>query len=273
MNLSTQLPQQRMIARARELCQSDDRLDSAMMYGSFALGESDEYSDIEFLLFFRDDDFDAIIPHEWLSQIEPVAHHYTNEWGILAVIFENLVRGEFHIHRTSELDAVIKSLHGSETFPSLDATLIADKSGAMAPLLAPTIGPPLEHGSDAELQGLIDGFIHKMLFGFQVLQRGELARALEMLSLTQRTLLQMARVAEGQTTHWYIPSRNLESELSPDAYARFRDCTAALDARALKRAYSKAWQWGGELMANLRTTHDVTVPDELCWQILNKVNE
>ena len=44
--------QEELIARVREACSADDGLDAALMYGSFAAGEADQHSDIEFWLFF-----------------------------------------------------------------------------------------------------------------------------------------------------------------------------------------------------------------------------
>jgi lincosamide nucleotidyltransferase len=82
------LAQERLITRVRDRCRDDDHLDAAMMYGSFAYGEGDAYSDIEFLLFFDDEAFPHIDRRAWLEQIAPVAHLYVNEHGITAVIFE-----------------------------------------------------------------------------------------------------------------------------------------------------------------------------------------
>jgi lincosamide nucleotidyltransferase len=48
------LPQEAMIERVRELCHRDERLVSALMYGSFAIGEGDRFSEIEFYLFFAE---------------------------------------------------------------------------------------------------------------------------------------------------------------------------------------------------------------------------
>jgi predicted nucleotidyltransferase len=64
------LRQEEMIGRVREACERDDRLVSALMYGSFALGEGDAFSDIEFYLFFRDDALEEIdeppsSPRDW----------------------------------------------------------------------------------------------------------------------------------------------------------------------------------------------------------------
>ncbi len=256
------LEQERLIARVRALCHTDERVDAAMMYGSFTYSEGDAYSDIEFLLFFRDDAFDQIEPRAWLEQVAPVLHLYTNDYGIQAVIFDGLVRGEFHFHRTSEV-TIGRAWPGVITFPSLESTLIVDKSGALAPILAAIVGPPIERATRATLQFTADQFANQFLFGVNVLRRGEHARALEMLGIVQRALLGMARAVEGTTDHWLTPSRLLERDLSPDAYARFRACTANLDEAALWRAYRAAWVWGGELLDTLHARFGVGIPADL----------
>ncbi len=256
------LEQEQLIARVRDLCRADDRVDAAMMYGSFTAGEGDAHSDIEFLLFFRDDEFDGVEPRAWLEQVAPVLHLYTNEYGITAVIFASLVRGEFHFHRASEV-TIGEAWRGVITFPSLDATLIVDKSGVLAPVLEPIIGPPLERATPDRLQFAADSFVNWLLFGLNVLRRGEHARALEVLGIVHRHLLGMARAVEGTTDHWLTPSRLLEHDLSPESYARFRACTAALDAEALWAAYRAARMWGFELVETLDARFGVRLPDDL----------
>jgi hypothetical protein len=49
------LPQEAMIEKVRELCNRDERVVAALMYGSFAIGEGDRFSDIEFYLFFDEE--------------------------------------------------------------------------------------------------------------------------------------------------------------------------------------------------------------------------
>jgi lincosamide nucleotidyltransferase len=260
------LPQHHMIARVRDLCQADDRLDAAMMYGSFVYGEFDEFSDIEFLLFFRDDALSSIDRRAWLEQIAPVAHLYTNEHGILAAIFDNLVRGEFHFHSVAEME-IARAWPGLLTFPTLDSTLIVDKSGQLRPYLEPVIGPPLDRTAHAQF--VADGFANWLLFGINVLRRGEYARALEILGIVHRHLLHMARLLEQATDHWLTPSRLVEQDLSPEAYARFAECVAAgLDADSLRRAYRAAWTWGSAMLADLGARLDITPPgDDLLARI------
>ncbi len=97
------LRQETMIRKVREACEQDDRLVSALMYGSFALGEGDEFSDIEFYLFFRDDSLEGIDEEAWVSQAAPVWLYSVNEFGSGTAIFEGLVRGEFHFERALEM--------------------------------------------------------------------------------------------------------------------------------------------------------------------------
>ncbi len=261
------LPQQQMIARVRELCRTDARIDAAMMYGSFTYGEADQYSDIEFLFFFNDEAFEQIDPRAWLTQIAPVAMLYVNDFGIHAAVFENLVRGEFHFHRASEV-TIGAAWPGVLTFPRLDATLIVDRSGALTPYLEAIIGPHPERATPDAAQNLVYGFINWLLFGFNVLRRGERARAHEILNIIHRHLLHMVRLGEGATDHWLTPSRLLEHDLSPEVYARFEACVPhGLTPEALRHAYGNAWAWGGDLMGLLRARFDVQVPDDLCETI------
>ena len=65
-----------MIERVRELCQQDARLVAAVRYGSFATGDGDRFSDIEFALFFEDDMFQQIDQRAWVNQIASVDFEY-----------------------------------------------------------------------------------------------------------------------------------------------------------------------------------------------------
>jgi len=89
------LQQEDMIEEVRQLCLQDERLVATLMYGSFALGQGDRFSDIAFYLFFEDEALETLEEEAWVSQIAPLDLYYVNEYGDGTVIFENLVRGEF----------------------------------------------------------------------------------------------------------------------------------------------------------------------------------
>lgn len=260
------LLQEQMIDRVRVLCRADQNLDAAMMYGSFTYGEGDEYSDIEFLLFFDDNFFPRLDRQHWIEQIASVGMIFVNEFGITTVIFDNLIRAGFHFHAISEV-TIAQAWQGQISFPRLDSSLLVDKSGKLTPYLEPLIGPPPDRNAPANIQFIVDCFINWSLFGNNVLRRGEYARALELLGILQRHLLWMVRVLETRTEHWPTPSRLLEHDLSSAVNARFQACTAPLEQEALWRAYRSAWSWGREMIGDLHTRYNLKVSETICASI------
>jgi len=75
------LEQEAMIEKVCELCEGDERVVAALMYGSFTLGQGDYFSDIEFYLFFDDEVLDTLEEEAWVSQIAPLELYYLNEYG------------------------------------------------------------------------------------------------------------------------------------------------------------------------------------------------
>ncbi|HET8626361.1 MAG TPA: nucleotidyltransferase domain-containing protein [Thermomicrobiales bacterium] len=261
------LPQETLIARVREVCRADDRLVAAMMYGSFARGEGDAFSDVEFILFFADDLLPALDQRAWVAQIAPVALNFVNEFGIGTAIFDTFIRGEFHFDRASDIAKVDESWRSTDWFPSLDATLVLDRTGELTRRLAALIGPPPARDAPEQIRFLADSLVNWLLFGSNVLARGELARALDLLGHAQRYLLWLARLATGATEHWPTPSKSLEGDLPAAAYARYAACTAPLDAAALRAAYRAACAWGAELLGALSAQYGLALPVELLGRV------
>ena len=257
------LQQEAMIERVRRICCLDERLTAAMMYGSFVQSEGDEFSDIEFILFFDDDARGDIDQEEWVSQIAPVELYFVNEFGVGTAIFDNLVRGEFHFDKASDIEKVDESWRRTDWLPSLDAALVVDRTGELTRRLKMVVGPPLDRGTPEQVRFVCHNFINWFLFGLNLLDRGELARALDYLGFVQRYLLWMVRLLERTTTHWPTPSKALERDISEAAYARYAACTARLDEETLWSAYLSAWGWGKEMTLSLAERHDVVLPSTL----------
>ena len=250
------LKQEAMIERVRRVCREDGRLAAAMMYGSFAQGEGDEFSDIEFVLFFNDEDLGSVDQEEWVSRISPVELYFVNEYGNGTAIFENLVRGEFHFDGASEIEEIVgEAMRDADWLPSLEETLVLDRTGELTPRLREIVGPPPERDTPGQIRFVCDCVVNLFLCGANLFARGELARALDLLGMARHRLLQMVRVLEGATLRWHNASKALEREISETSYARYAACTARLDADELRLAYLSAWQWGRELMASLADRH------------------
>ncbi len=257
------LQQEAMIERVRQICRADERLAAAMMYGSFAQGEGDEHSDIEFILFFEDEALETLDQEDWVAGISPVRLYFVNEYGIGTAIFENLVRGEFHFDRASDIEKVDESWRETDFFPSAEAALVMDRTGELERRLGEISGPPPNRDTPTRVEFQCSLFLNGLLFGVNVLQRGENARALELLGNTQRHLLWMVRTLEGTTEHWATPSKMLEGDVSETSYARYAACTARLDAKELTDAYLAAWGWGKDLIAALGERYGVAPPATL----------
>jgi hypothetical protein len=79
--------QHELIARVREMCRADEQLRAALMYGSFAAGEGDAHSDIEFWLFFDPAARAALDPAAWCARIAPLDLLLVNEFGTHVALF------------------------------------------------------------------------------------------------------------------------------------------------------------------------------------------
>ena len=267
------LQQEAMIERVHRVCREDGRLVAAMMYGSFAQGHGDGLSDIEFVL-FHERALDGRDGEEWVSRVAPVGLFYTNEYGVGTAIFDNLVRGEFHFYGASEMGEIVgESMRDTDWLPSLDATLVLDRTGELARRLEAVVGPPPERDTPGEVRSVCNGFVNWFLFGSNVFARGELARALDLLGAVRYRLSQMVRVLEGSTVYWVNPSKRLEAEISGAAFERYAACTARLDAEELRGAYLSAWGWGREMMEALARRHDAAPPAALLRRLDRRSGE
>lgn len=239
-----------MIRRVEALCQADERVVAALMYGSFAKGEGDEFSDIEFWVFVRNDARPAFDVPAWIARVAPVAAVVIDEWGNTVALFSNLIRGEFHFEPEGKM-AIVATWGWTGETPPLDGMRVVDRTGELRRHLETWRASVADVLSVANLQTIADRFLNVMIFGSNVLRRGGRARALDLLSFAHAYLLSMARGSELSIGHWSTPSRLVEKEISEPAYRRFSQCTATLDPGSLERAYAAAWAWGKELMEKL----------------------
>lgn len=260
--------QEVMIARVRTLAAEDEALVAVLMYGSFALFEGDEFSDIEFYLFF-DGRLDRIDRKRWLERIAPLQMHYVNEFGTDTAIFRNAVRGEFHFEAASNISAIT----GWENawFPSQDAAVVLDRTGELTHSIARFARQPPRMNSPTTAEFIAQSLINWTLMGANLLNRGELAAALTLLGRVHTDVLKAARIVEGTTVHWLTPSRHLEADISALSYERFRTCTAALSGPEVRAAFAATWKWARELIGVLAARHDLALPEALLTQIDERV--
>ena len=259
------LPQEVMIEKTSELCYKDERLVAALMYGSFALGQGDRFSDIEFYLFFAEEPSEGLREEAWVAQIAPLELYYVNEFGNGTAIFENLVRGEFHFDAASNVGLV--DAWESAWFPSLKSAVLVDKSGELSRRVSRLVRRQPEMDTPERALFACRSLMNWTLMGANLLERGEYARAEAFLTLVHGHLLQAMRLVEGNSANWLSPTRRLEEDASATSYERYKECTAALEAEQLARAYASTWEWGRELMGKLAARHALTLPEALLGKL------
>src|SRR5919107_3390033 len=213
------LAQEVMIEKVRELCNRDERVVAALMYGSFALGQGDRFSDIEFYLFFDEEALGDLEEQAWVGQIAPLELYYVNEFGNGTAIFENLVRGEFHFEAASDVGLV--DAWETAWFPSLESAVLVDKSGELSGRVGRVVRPPPDLDTPERALFLCRSLMNWTLMGVNLLARGEYARAEAFLTLMHGHLLQTVRLVEGKSANWLSPTRRLEEDASANSYERY----------------------------------------------------
>ncbi|NLY41268.1 MAG: lincosamide nucleotidyltransferase Lnu(F) [Desulfovibrionales bacterium] len=251
--------QREMIESFRKTCYEDVRIIAALMFGSFAIGEGDEFSDIEFVLFIQNDSFVNFDQCSWINSVSPVVAYFPDDFGHHTALFENGIRGEFHFMRKSDM-AIISSWQGYGWFPTLDAAVLLDRSGELALHASALVGSPPKREGAPLIEGIALNLINQMLFGANLLNRGEYARAWALLSKSHENLLKLVRLHEQTTDHWPTPSRALEKDLSADSYSRYLACTSSAESRDLYGAYLKSWKWSLELFKRVVIPQNIELP-------------
>jgi len=257
-----------MIERVRRICAGDDAIVSAVMYGSFARGEGDEFSDIEFYLFVDDAFFEAFDLGKWIQGIAPVAECFPNEFGTTVALFSNLIRGEFHACPASSM-LQVRNWSDNVWTDDPGSMIILDRTGELRTHVDSLVGNGPDRSQSERVAILFCRFVDWIIFGTNVLRRGESSRALDLLGYVHRHLLWMVRIVEKTTDHYPTPSKGLENDISAEAYHRLVQCTARLDVESLQAAYETLWSWGKELIAKLSNSCGAPEPKE----IIEKVNQ
>jgi len=251
------LPQEHLITRVRELCRADERLVAALTYGSFAHGEGDAHSDIEFWLFFDTDIAATLDKRAWLDDVGPIRYAVVNEFGSHVVFFPDLVRGEFHFATADDIASVAAwPARGAPT----DQMIVLDRTGALRRILDSLPQQVSLPTAPDEIDQLCGRFANWLILAHHVAQRGELLRAVDALSHTQRHLLWMVRLTEDRTQHWLTPSRGAETDLPAEVVSAICSTTATADSSSLTHAIAATWACGRRYWHRLADRAGRTTP-------------
>ncbi|MEE4544599.1 nucleotidyltransferase domain-containing protein [Streptomyces sp. V4-01] len=250
--------QHELIDRVRQMCRADEGVEAALMYGSFAAGEGDAYSDVEFWLFFRSERLAEVDPAAWCAAVAPVNLVVRNEFGTHVAFFPGPVRGEFHFAGAGDIGSVAQwPARGA----AVERMVVVDRRGLLAPVLAALPDRPDIPADPERTADLCGRFANWLVLALHVAARGEHLRAQDALGHAARHLLWMARLAEHSTAHWLTPSRAAEAELPAATVAAAGWPTSPGDPVA---GYARAlWQAGRAHWQTLLTRHGTPPPTAL----------
>lgn len=246
--------QKQIIHSVKEKCEQDSRVTSCMMYGSFTKGEGDPFSDVEFYIFIKDDEFDFFQSRQWIAEIASYDLMFQNEYGTEVVIFSNLIRGEFHFLPESKIE-VIKTFKPTGVFPDTESMFIYDETGRLKPCLDYLGGDGPERMTNENVNFAFNNFVNAWLMGINVLKRGELARSLEALTHVQKYILHLLRINEQKVERWLNYTKNLENDLSSESYNEYSLITSKLHKVDLESAYTHALLVVEKLIEKLKSRY------------------
>ncbi|MFF5772925.1 nucleotidyltransferase domain-containing protein [Streptomyces californicus] len=261
------LPLARRIELLRTTAEADPRVEGVLLYGSWTLGEADAHSDLDAYLYVREEDVAAFDGREFVERLAPLKLAYTNMYGILAVVFEDLMRGEFHVEPAGTGIAEIAGWRDQIHLPRPEAAVLLDRTGrltaAARELAALTPPEPV-----ATAQQLTDELANWTLMLAHVRTRGEHARAHHLLHAVIAPLqLKLCRLLRGSTVHWLTPSRALETDLPTTDVQRYATTTGPLTPEAVRTASANSWQWSRDLAAEAEDRWGIRLPSELHEEI------
>lgn len=260
------LKQEELILMIKEKGMKDEKIDSIMMYGSFTQGSGDAFSDIEFYIFVDDTYFGELDTKSWISSVYPIYTHFFNEFGSEVVIFTNLIRGEFHFLPCSDM-SIIESFAFVGYFPDINAMCLCDKQGNLRKYLQILQDCKVERQTAENVESVVNNLLNAILFGVNVLKRGELTRSLECLYYSQKYYLQLIRLLENKTHHWVNPFKGLEKEISVSAYEAYRQCTSNLEPLHILSSYKNLLKESKENINVLQSKFSIIDFNELIGRL------
>ncbi len=178
------------------------------------------------------------------------------------MIFDDLMRGEFHIEAAGSAIPEIASWKGMIHLPSPETAVLLDRTGRLTEAVRPLVEPVVPDPAPTA-ERLIGELANWTLMTGQVLARGEYARAHAGLAvMVAPQQLKLARLLHGSTDHWLTPSRALETDL-PDVVERYGRTTGDIAPEEVRRTVRESWTWSRELSREAAARWGLSIPEEL----------
>lgn len=246
----------------RARAEADPRIEAVLLYGSYTIAEADEFSDIEAYLFIDDESLPGFDVAAFLGTIAEIRLAYVNEHGIHAVIFDDLMRGEFHAEPASSVDQV-RSWRGMIHLPDPGRAVLLDRTGRLTDAAA-VLTEPHRPEPAATARQLVDELTNWTLMAANLLARGETARGHALVTgVVGPFQLRLCRLLRGTVDNWLTPSRRLEHDLTTEDYGRHVATTSRLVPEDTAAAARASWRWTRSLSGEAARRWELRIDHEL----------
>jgi len=245
-----------MIERVRQIALKNENISAVLMYGSFTKGEGDQFSDIEFYIYYKTEK----VPDKlrFVSQIAPVSLFFANEFGTDVAVFDNMIRGEFHFHPISDIED-IKTWAEIISFEFKDNMNLIDKDGILSDVLNSI--PPAKPLRDApeNIEYLAQNLINNLIFVNNLILRGEYTHAHHLFWFIQRYMLWLMRLHLNKDNHWEAPTKRLEVDIPDEWFLKYKQCVPTLEKESLQESFKSAVDLADFLFSELNVSSDIRV--------------
>ncbi|MCX2729776.1 nucleotidyltransferase domain-containing protein [Saccharopolyspora sp. NFXS83] len=255
-------PLEQRVNALRARAEADPRIEAVLLYGSYTIAEADEFSDIEAYLFIDDESLPDFDVAAFLGTVAEIRLASVNQHGVNAVIFDDLMRGEFHAEAASSVDQV-RSWRGMIHLPDPDRAVLLDRTGGLTDAAA-VLTEPHRPEPAATARQLVDDLTNWTLMAANLLARGETARGHALLTgVVAPFQLRLCRLLRGTVDNWLTPSRRLEHDLTTEDYARHAATTSRLVPDEVTLAARESWQWTRSLSDEAARRWEMPLDQEL----------
>ena len=267
--------QQDFVNRFVAVCQDDERVLAAILYGSHAKGTADEYSDLDLGLFTTDMAYEEFVDGltGFIKQLgEPVfLKKYPKE--IIFYVFPDGVEGQLCIGRESKL--------GNPSGPSSPYNVLLDKKNILVGAEFP-LPLPKEDEQRKILRNFISGwFWHDVSCLIRALGRGQLWWAYGQLEEIRRYYVGLARLHNNFLDHLseYVPGfpyEKVDEVLPVEQLSSLQATCCQLEPDAILKATLEIISLHRELASHLAQVHGIAYPaglDRVMSERLEKLSE
>ena len=242
-------------------CQADERVLAATLYGSFARGEADAFSDLDLGLITTDQVYDDFVASRAGGELlgNPVFLESFGRPDMLFFICADGTDGELSLGRVGQFNQD----HGGPYVVLLDKANLLAGTVFPRPVPEPAMQNAMQHET---LRRQIYWFWHDLSHFITAMRRGQLWWAYGELEILRGVCVNLARLAynfadtDGGGTEPYF---KIEQVMPTERLAALKATFCPLEPAAMRQAGLSIFRFYCDLAPALAQAHEITYPADL----------